>query len=251
MKSGYEKTPIDIAMTAVLRPALLNGTLKTIIKYVVDDVNRFRLILNIDSVGENVHPSKVIEVAKKHFPNIVYNIAREPSFPKAVKWVWSQTTAPYVFHWEDDVDILRKININKMVQILESNPKMSSLRLYKGRTPPNKKWMTTFLCRWVYNDDGFYLAKDWKKQFGLNPILIKKQFIDEAIVCMRDDINPEKQFRSSQAFMNSVIKKWEYAIFANPGESRIIDGRKGQAWKDKMGFQKPKGETFLKWKEQL
>ena len=101
----------------------------------------------------------------------------------------------------------------------------------------------------VYNEDGFYVAKDWKKQFGLNPILIRRAFIDEAVTRMRGDINPEKQFRYSQAFMRPLIKKWKYAIYAKPGEARLIDGRKGQKWKNKIGLQKPKGRTFLEWEK--
>jgi len=249
MKNGSNKVLVDITMTAVLRPALLRGTLKTIVRNVVDDINKFRLIINIDPVGENVSPQKVVKVAQQYFPNVIYNIAKEPSFPKAVKWIWSQATAPYILHWEDDVDILRKIDINKMIRILQNHPKISSLRLYKDRTPRNRKYMNTFLCKWVYNKEGFYLARDWKKQFGLNPILIKKEFIDEALPRMIDEQNPEKQFRVSKKFMRPVIKKWKYAIFANPGEPRLIDGRKGQAWKDKIGFQKPKGCEFLKWEK--
>ena len=107
--------------------------------------------------------------------------------------------------------------------------------------------MHTFSCRWVYDVEGFYVAKDWKKQFGLNPILIRKQFIDEVLPRMRDNINPEKQFRYSQKYMRPIIQKWKYAIYAKPGDRRLINGRKGQAWKDKMGLQKPVGTTFLEW----
>ncbi len=248
MTNGSSKPQIDITMTAVLRPDLLEGTLKSIIKYVVDDINRFRLILNIDPIGEKVKPAKIPKVARKYFPNIIYNIASEPSFPKAVKWVWSKATAPYIFHWEDDVDILRKIDINKMVQILDNYSKISSLRLFKHNTPKTKK-MKTFSCNWVYNEEGFYLANDWKRQFGLNPILIKRQFIKEALPNMVDNDNPEKQFRVSKKYMAPVIKRWKYAIYTKPGELRIINGIKGQGWKNKMGLQKPKGKLFLKWEK--
>lgn len=247
MKNGSDIL-VDITMTAVLRPTLLEGTLKTIKQFVIDDINKFRLIINVDPVGENVKPMKVIKVAKRYFPNIIYNIAKTPSFPTAVKWIWGQSTAPYILHWEDDVNILRKINIDHMIQILEKHPKISSLRLYKGKTPKNRK-MKTFSCNWIYNDEGFYLATDWKRQFGLNPILIKRQFIEEALKCLRIDDNPEKQFRVSKKHMRGLVRRWKYAIYAKPGENRLIDGRKGQEWKNNIGFQKPKGKIFLKWEK--
>lgn len=249
MKDTYEKYKIDITMPAVVRPALLEGTLKTIVENVVDDIKRFRLIINVDPIGEAVKPAKVVKVAQKYFPNVLSNIPPKPSFPKAVKWLWSQTTAPFVLHWEDDVNILRKVDINDMIRLMIKHKQLSSLRLYKHATPKNKKGMHTFSCRWVYNTEGFYVARDWKKQFGLNPILIRKEFIDEAVPRMVEHINPEKQFRYSQEYMRPIIKKWQYAIYAKPGQRRLIDGRKGQAWKDKIGLQKPIGRTFLEWEK--
>jgi len=240
---------IDITMTAVIRTGLLDETLKLINKRVCKDRDGFRLIINVDPIGENTKPMKVIKVARKYFDDVVYNIAKEPSFPKAVKWVWSRATAPYVFHWEDDVNILRDIDVDHMISILKKNPKLSSLRLFKKATPRNKQTFYTFECNWDYNKQGFYIARDWKKQFGLNPILIKGEFVREAVKKMVDHTNPEKQFRFSQKYMRPLIQKWEYGLYAKPGETRLIDGRKGEFWKQRMRLAKPKGRTFLKWEK--
>lgn len=240
---------IDICMTAVLRPKLIAETLDLIIKNVCDnDTSRFTLILNVDPIGENIKPAKIVKIAKKKFENVIFNIPKKPSFPIAVKWIWEQSTAPYIFHWEDDVNILRKINIDNMIEILKKYDQLSSLRLYKGNIP-NKLTISIFNCKWKYNKDGFYLASDWKKQFGLNPILIKKSFIKEAVELIKDNINPEKQFRYSQKYMRSLIKKWQYGIYAKPGDKRLIDGRKGQRWKNVMHLDKPKRKTFIEWEK--
>lgn len=244
------KDLIDITMTAVLRPSLLAQTLHTILEHVCkDQKDRFRLIINIDPVGENVDPVKVVKTAKKNFDNVLYNIAETPSFPHAVKWVWSQATAPYVLHWEDDVDILHPVDIDDMIAILKRHDDLSSLRLYKAATP-NKKSFYTFSCRWDYNKEGFFVARDWRRQFGLNPILIKRAFVKEAVKRMVDDTNPEKQFRESRNYMRGLIKKWKYALYTRPGSPRMIDGRKGQKWKNQQGLDKPGGgQTFLKWEK--
>jgi len=242
-------TKVDFTMTAVIRPKLLAGTLQTIKKYIMKKQPGidFRLIINVDPIGAAVDPMRVVEVAQNHFKNVVYNIPDKPSFPKAVKWIWSQSTAPYVFHWEDDMDILRSIDIVQMIYILSKYKDISSLRLYKGATPRKGKALHAFKGKWIYNKDGFYVSNRWKDQFGLNPILIKQEFISEAVKRMVDHTNPEKQFRYSQQYMRPLIEKWKYAIFAKPGETRVFDGRKGQRWKNKMKLQKPKGQTFIKW----
>jgi len=244
------KELIDITMTAVLRPSLLSGTLRSIIKHICkDEIDRFRLIINVDCVGEDIDPLKVIKTAKKNFKDVVYNIAETPSFPHAVKWVWDQATAPYIFHWEDDVDVLHPVDIDDMIAIHKRHPDISSLRLYKAATPKRKSFHT-FSCRWDYNKEGFYVARDWRRQFGLNPILIKSEFVKEAVTRMVDTTNPEKQFRESQKYMRGLIKKWKYALYTRPGSPRMIDGRKGQKWKNQMGLDKPGGgQTFLKWEK--
>ena len=64
---------VDITMTSVLRPAILNQSLSTIVKNVVDNQDRFRLVINIDPIGEKVDPMKMVKVAKSHFNTVVYN----------------------------------------------------------------------------------------------------------------------------------------------------------------------------------
>lgn len=236
---------IDITMVAVLRPKLVERTLKTIVKNIVDDQNKFRLILNIDPIGEKIKPEKVAKVAKLYFDNVTYRVAKEPSFPKAVKWVWENSDAPYIFHIEDDWDITRKININHMIKIMVKHKQLSSLRLYKYRTPKRKVFFT-FGCKWRYNKDGFYIADGWQKQFGLNPILIRREFIDEALPRMRDDVNPEKQFRDTQKYMSPIVKKWKYGLYTKPGEP-ILALDTGTKWRGKTKFVKPRNKSFLTW----
>jgi len=240
--------PIDITMVAVLRPGVIEETLTSINDNIIrGEKHRYRLIINIDPIGETVKPMKIIKIAARFFDRITYNIADVPSFAKAVKWVWSRVEADYVFHIEDDWSILRKININNMINILNKYPKLSSLRLYKEQTP-NIKRIKTFSCRWNYNEDGFYLAEGWQKQFGLNPILIKREFIEEAVPRMVDTVNPEKQFRMSQKYMRPVIQKWEYGLYTKPGASRLVYGKRGLRWREEQNMKKPgEGQTFLTW----
>ena len=244
------KDRIDITMTSVLRPSIMSETLVKIREHVCrGQEDRYRLILNVDPIGENIDPMRMVKVAMKNFKNVVYNIAEKPSFPHAVKWVWSQVEAHYVFHWEDDVNILYDIDVDDMISILKKYKKLSTLRLYKAPTP-NKTRFYTFACNWKYKPEGFYVASDWKKQFGLNPILIKSEFVKEAVKRMVDNTNPEKQFRYSQEYMRPLIRKWEYGLYTKPGAPRMIDGRKGQKWKNQMGLDKPGGgQTFLKWEK--
>lgn len=239
---------IDFTMTSVIRPELFDETLSTIQKNILEPNKNhdYRLILNVDPVGEiNIPTKMMVRTARKYFENIVYNIPEKPSFPKAVKWLWSQAEAPYIFHWEDDVFILRPIDIEHMIGILDKYEKVSSLRLFKHDTE-NSKAIGVFRSAWDYKEEGFYIARRWQEQFGLNPILIKKAFVEEAATRMVDNINPEKQFRAAYEHMSPLIKKWKYGLYTKPGEKALVWGKKGAAWKRKHGFTKGKG-SFVNW----
>lgn len=240
---------VDFTMTSVLRPALFDETLSTIQKNILEpnSSHDYRLILNVDPVGEDVPPKMMVRTARKYFENIVYNIPEEPSFPKAVKWAWSQVEAPYVFHWEDDVFIWRPIDVNHMMGILDKYKEVSSLRLFKHDTAKAKA-IHTFDSVWDYHKDGFYIARGWQKQFGLNPIFLKLEFVQEAAGLLREDYNPEKQFRYNCSWMVPLIKKWKYGLYTKPGEGALVWGRKGAAWKKKHGLIKGKGGGgFINW----
>ena len=239
---------IDITMTATLRPSVLNCTLDNIKKFIVDQNSKefnFRLIVNIDPIGEKVNSFDIVEICKSYFPNLIFNTPQEPSFAKAVKWVWINSSSEFVFHIEDDWLFNKKVDILKMIYILKKYPDLSSLRLYKHNTP-KLKVIDTFNCKWNYNKDGFYLADDYKNQFGLNPILIKRKFILDVLPKMVDNINPEKQFRSTQNFMEPIIKKWKYGLFTTPGELAIISDI-GRYWMERQSLKKPIKKTFLTW----
>ena len=237
---------IDITMTATIRPNILSRTLKSINDKICRDRDEFRLILNVDPIGEKIKPMKIVKMAQSYFDDVIFNIPRTPSFSKAVQWVWKASTAPYIFHIEDDWTIAREIDVDHMISILKKYPKLSSLRLNKYKTLKRKK-INAFSSHWVYHEEGFYMAKDWKKQFGLNPILIKREFIDQALPKMRDNTNPEKQFRYSQEYMRPIIKNWQYGLYSKPGERPLaIDI--GRDWINRTEFTKPKG-TFLTWEK--
>lgn len=129
---------IDIITTATLRPKILDYTLNSFCEKMLKEQSRYRLIINIDPIGENIKPKEVLKVAEKYFDNIIYNIPDKPCFTKAVIWCWSQIKYEYLFNLEDDWELLIPINIDSMITILDNHPDMSGLRLNKENTKKSK-----------------------------------------------------------------------------------------------------------------
>ncbi len=55
---------------------------------------------------------------------------------------------------------------------------------------------------------------------------------------MRDDVNPEKQFRASQKWMAPIIRKWKYGLYASPSEKASVSDI-GLTWRKKHKLVKP------------
>ena len=224
---------IDITMTATIRPLILERTLYSFTKKMLTDKNRYRLIINVDPIGENVASKEVLKVAKKYFDDITYNYPDIPGFCKAAMWCWRQTTAEYIFHLEDDWELLCPINIDSMIDILNENPKLISLRLNKDNTGSNKQTRA-----WGF----MYYPK-----ISLNPTLFKGNFIREVVELMDPELNPEKQLRPTDKHERGrLIALITNGIYTKDSTGIVVKDI-GRSWMDKSNFTKEIG--FREWKE--
>ena len=247
---------MDITMTAVRRPEVIEKTLKSFTENLFVIPEDHRLIVNIDPVGNEINNDKVIDVLEKYFPNLVIFEPKKPSFPKAVIRIWKQVESKYFFHLEDDWILERPIFMTDLIQPLKRNKELACMRLYKEDIPfTNSPKM--FGCSYNYHGTRSFTntyftpvpgSNNWLNQFGLNPVMIKKEFIDEALPLMNPDQNPEKQFRENNPLMKNIILKWTFAVYGRPGLKRMVWGKNGLHWRQQSKFQKHRNGTgFTTW----
>ena len=246
---------IDIVITATVRPELLYTTLKSFYENCFDDYmyeNNYKnlnIIINVDPIGDTkkYNQKAVRDVCFSFSDNVLSNMPRKPNFAKAVKWVWEKTTSKYIFHLEDDWLLNRYVKLSKLISYLEDDKlNVDAIKLYKKRYPNNEPY-TMFDVDYKYNGDDLFVATDSGTQFGLNPTLIKKSYIDGALPLMVDNLNPEKQFRRKNSKMKNFVLNHRYAIYGIPGDEALIKDT-GTSWRNERNIQKPKGSTFLVWK---
>lgn len=246
---------MDICMTAVRRPEVIEKTLKSFTENLFVIPEDHTLIINIDPIGEGTN-EEVINVCKKYFPNTMFFEAREPSFPNAVIRVWEQVDSEFFFHLEDDWILKRPIFESDLINPLKMNKDLACMRLYKENIP-NSNNPKMFGCSYNYHGTRSFTntyftpvpgSTNWKNQFGLNPVMIRKKFIDEALPLMANDKNPEKQFRENNPLMSNILNKWTFAIYGRPGLKRTVWGKNGLHWRQKSEFKKPRnGNGFTTW----
>lgn len=221
---------IDITITATIRPKLFQKTLLSFTQNMLTDQSQYRLILNVDPIGENDTQQKMYDVAKGFFRNIVYRFPKEPCFSSAVIWCWEQVTSKYVLHLEDDWKLLKPISIDSMVEIMDKNPRLASLRLSKtGKSE----------TRSLKPEDGFV----YYPKLSLNPTLLRGTFVSKVCTMMDSTLNPEKQLRCSKSSVRGkYLCGWLHGIYTKEGIEALIKDT-GREWMDRTKFTKETGFT--------
>ena len=222
---------IDITTSATIRPGLLNATLSSFRDNLLNDNHTYRLIINVDPVGEEDKTADdVIEVAKSHFDNVVSRAPKTSCFAGAVIWCWSQVESDLVFHLEDDWVMIRPIDLDKMLRTIAEFTNFDSFRLAKQNQKGSGKEIR---------------VKPYDR-LSLNPVFIRKKFIQKAVRHMSPDKNPEKQLRAVDPECGKFIKKTSHGVYVEQG-SGIMVRDIGREWMDNHGvYVKPTG--FLQWK---
>lgn len=233
---------IDLTVTACIRPQIIRRTLSSFKRNLFKDVP-CRLILNVDQVGEYGTKYEIYNIAQQFFKGIC-RITETPSFPEAFIWTWSQTKRDFVFHLEDDWELLRPVDIYAMFRIMEKYEDLAVLRLpYKSTGLQSaKNWKYFF----PFNGDFFECPEELRQEVGFcgHPSLIRGEFVRRAVVHLDPKKNPEKQFHHGNPGLIAEVLRWRYGVYAGPNEPAAIRDI-GRKWMVKEGFKKAGNKAFF------
>lgn len=240
---------LDITMTACKRPEILEKTLWSFSRLMDLNKKETRLIINIDPVGEDVQDKVLVDICLAYFPNTKFRLPREPSFPKAFKWVWEQVEAPYILHLEDDWELVRPAILKDITNLLHKYDNLMILRLPAFISGFNnmKNWNRFF----PWNGEFFECPENLIGGLGFcgHPSIIKREFIKKAVEAIDDIRNPEKQLKWRNPIMGPFIMKKRFGVFSVPDSPPVIKDI-GRRWMIKNGWRKEGAKAyFVKWKK--
>lgn len=240
---------IDITMPCTLRPDIIKQTLESFCKNLFTDRERYRLIINIDPIGEDCTQNDIAKICRGYFCNIVINNPARPHFPTAFKWCWDQVNSKYVFHMNEDWKLLRAVDIDNMIAIMNINPQLATLRLSKYKLWHKKGAVRLFGDCKYYGKKGFVVASRKNDQFGTNPCLLNGNFVLQARKYLTTKANPEKQFRRSYIdLFEKVVMEWDYGVLGKAGDDRLIEDT-GKKWMEDNKYRKKNGCGFTVWEK--
>jgi hypothetical protein len=237
---------LDVCMTAVCRLEIIERTLVSFQEKMFKEYP-YRLIINLDPVGRLEEKDAIVKMVDRvtKSRDTLWRFPVEPSFPRAFQWCWRQSRTPYIFHLEDDWELLRVINIIEMLDLMERHSSIAILRLpYTPCSPEsNKAWNK--LLPW--NGEFYEVPEDLRGLLGFagHPSLICKEFVGLALRQVDGLRNPEKQLKWKPTVRyGRIFQGMRYGVYGKPGDGPAVKDI-GGAWREENGWTKGASPAFF------
>ena len=245
---------IDICITAALRPEILHTTLESFTKNLFGVPNSHRCIMNIDPAGpQNITQDQVYAKVKTFFKYWKVNKPTTPSFPEASIWCWDQVETEFFFNLEDDWKLLAPLDLQSMINVMQNNPDVVSLRIPKGGVVGNECVQSGAISqpRYVWTGEYFRCPDHvrYKENYYGGPSLIRTSWMKE----MRPHINIKLPMEGNMQLLKKRFadrfKRWRFGIYSKlEYSSKIIDDI-GTPWRQAHKIKKDSYcGKFITWK---
>jgi hypothetical protein len=154
-----------------------------------------------------------------------------------------------VFHLEDDWELVRKIDLNEMITILNNNPDLLLLRLpqFHSKAHEMKNWNLFF----PWNGEFFECPAEIRVSQGFcgHPSLIRGAFVQKTAPYIDITKNPEKQFHHGPQEIINEVAQWRFGVFSQPNMPPAIHDL-GREWAAQTNWRKKGSKAwFLEWEE--
>ena len=138
---------IDCTCTAMPRPKIHEECFRTYTQNITGvDWGNSTLYINIDPFPNDSFAEKElikekslesIEIGKKYFGSVVYNLPHIPNYTAAYNWVWKNAQSELILNLEDDWALNRKIDIHDFINHFEECKTLYEvvLRAYSYKYP--------------------------------------------------------------------------------------------------------------------
>jgi len=234
---------VEVTITATNRREVLFRTLTSFMENLLFRCH-VEAIINIDDIGDSAGVEKVIRTVELFMPVKCSRQSLESNFGEAFKYCWQSVESDWVFHLEDDWELLERVEIREMVDILNEEKDLALLRLpqFKSNEKDMKNWNKFF----PWNGKYFECPKDLIKTVGFcgHPSLIKGEFVKKCAPLIDGSMNPEKQFHSGNGPLLEEVMKWRYGVFSKPNSPAYIKDL-GREWMVKNNFVKKGSKAYF------
>ena len=225
---------IDIVMTAAFRPEILSQTLFSLKRNLIWD-GKFRLIIDIapvPAVEESlVVPTQcsLVNLAKSYFPCTLSRMLLDSPQADALKWTWKNATSDYILQWEDDWELTKKVDLEKMLTCFLPKTGM----MYFDRAGKSVLDYSGYVGAFRLRSNNVW-ERIKGKSLGGPPALLKREYAHRALSFV--DGTTCLDLLAARTDVQEFLSEWEIAVYLGEhGQASLVKDI-GKAWKKEQGI---------------
>ena len=217
------------------RPELLRQTLASFKEQLLSNFTIAEVFANIDLWGgTTAEQDCCIRLVKELCPGATISAPAQPSYGRAIQWLWSQPSSDFILHIEDDWLLLDRICPDRIFPVLDSDTRVVTFGSKEHR--PDRMFRK-------YGDR--YYRDSLKKRFlgvafpgkiynkhGVSPGFFERAFAGTWASLLDPSLDPEKQAHPAinPALFDYVVDYKRYLLLGDGGELLIRDI--GREWRE-------------------
>lgn len=243
---------INITMTAICRPKIIERTLKSFTEkmlYVENENIKYNVFVNVDPIGDiDGDPNECVAIVKKYFPGAICHIPKKSGFGRAFKDVWmksAETPADFTFHLEDDWELKKPVDFGNVIRIMRKYPHLLCLRLnaFHGTKYHSKQWNIFIPWNGVfYQVPNFYRGL---LGFSGHPTLIRQEFVKRVAPVLDPSKNPEKQIKGKNKDIKDLFQDpYMFGVYGKQSAGPVVFDI-GSKWREKSKWKKAGSKAFF------
>ena len=220
---------IDVAMTAALRPEIIERTL-TSIRSKLHWAGGFNLIVDIASVGDKQYSQKQVEKGiRNYFPEAKVRIKKDSFQAEALKWTWRNSNSPYMLQWEDDWVLERDIYLQDVMNKMKSWYGYICFDRIKKSVLDYPGYKDHFV-----KTDHTIWERIKGKSLGGPPALMKAEYVKAALRLI--DGTKCLDTMSHEPLTETLLDNWGVAVYLREdGEGNLVRDI-GKDWRKERGL---------------
>lgn len=238
---------IDVTLVACRRPDLLKRTLASFATNVFAHFEIAGAYCNIDPpYGDEGHAAACRALIETYLPNALVTEPDAGSFGRAVRTVWSQTTADVVLHMEDDWTLREAITPERVAATLAGRTASLTPVSRYHKSKPGQAFATR---RRTIVALGPMRIRRRVPDFGTSPMFVRGDFIRRYAAMLNVDLDPEKQCRPGENVpLHRFASSHRHAfLWGQDGTFPIEDI--GRDWREARGIEKVHEDGGVAWVE--
>ncbi|PCH49534.1 MAG: hypothetical protein COC17_08320 [Hyphomicrobiales bacterium] len=231
-----ENKTYDLTIVSGRRPELLEATLESFFKKIINNIGFTNFYANVDPFcGTLEDGDKCCEIIKHYFPTCHIFRPEKASFGHAVKRLWQATTSDYVLHIEDDWLMLEDIHRSDVELLFNNETKTVSFMTKE------KDWNGKNLHHQAYRKNkllGLTYSRTRINVHTTSPCFLDGEFARMSGKLLDGDFDPEKQFRNGvNPDLESYALQYKNRFFIGTKQNIVCEDI-GRDWRNSKNINK-------------